>query len=104
VSVGQGAQHLFVDVDPDLGPDAWTFNVDRLTPFGTWTPAGSYATTGPKETRKIKLDKGTYRVVILPHAGFGGVTSDPVTLSRERDGATFERRDSRSSAFVDRTG
>ncbi len=53
-----------VDVSPSLGKQNWTFRVERLSHRG-WTSMGTYRTGGHREVRKINLDRGTYRVVVL---------------------------------------
>lgn len=80
VSANAARSKLLVDVDPDKGSGYWTFRVDRLDAAGSWHPVKSYRTKGPKETRKINLPKGRYRVVVHPKYGLRGTVSTSVAL------------------------
>jgi uncharacterized protein YjbI with pentapeptide repeats len=73
--------NLLVNIDPDLGGDAWTFSVEQLAPSGRWETVGTYLTDGSRETRTINLPEGTYRIVVPTQNGYQGSTSPPVTLT-----------------------
>ena len=71
---------LYVNVNPNKGRGYWQFTVQKLT-NGTWrTGSKVYKTWGKSETRRLRLSKGTYRVIVLPRYGYTGATSEMVSL------------------------
>lgn len=77
-----GKSKLSVDVDPNQGARYWTFSVQKLRADGSWKQLKSYKTRTAKETRKINLRKGTYRVVVDAKHGRSGTTSASVYLKK----------------------
>jgi len=73
---------LYVNVNPNKGKGYWRFQVQRKKANGAWKSLSTYRTHGKKETRRLDLKKGTYRVVVLPKYGHLGATSAEVALKR----------------------
>jgi hypothetical protein len=73
---------LKVDIDPNRGRKAWTFQVQRQIDDETWKAVGTYRTKGSHETRTINLRKGIYRVSVRAQAGYAETYSDTVWLER----------------------
>jgi hypothetical protein len=75
-----GGKKLYVNVNPNKGRGYWQFTVQKLV-NGKWrTQSKVYKTSGKYETRRLRLAKGTYRVVVLPRYGYAGATSEVVSL------------------------
>lgn len=73
---------LRLNVNPDLGADAWRVTIQRKRPDGTWARVGTHLTRGTAETRTLDLPRGTYRVVVRAQKGFTRATSEEVRLRR----------------------
>ena len=73
---------LFVNVNPNKGKGYWKFKVQKQRASGSWKSLKTYRTKGKKETRKINLKEGTYRVKVKPKYGYQGVTSSSIYLKR----------------------
>jgi subtilisin family serine protease len=71
---------LVVNVDPDKGKGYWSFKVQKLV-GRTWVTLGkTYKTKGSKETKKVNLKKGVYRVYVAPKYGYAGAVSKAAVL------------------------
>ena len=77
-----GGTRLYVDVDPKIGRDYWTFQVQRKQGENLWQTLGTYRTEGSAETRTLNLPEGTYRVVVNPEYGYLGATSTEAYLRK----------------------
>ena len=73
---------LKVDIDPNRGRRAWTFQVQRQRDDESWRTVGTYRTRGSRETRTINLRKGIYRIHLRAQAGYAETYSDAVWLER----------------------
>ena len=74
---------LWVDVNPNKGNGYWRFQVQRLDADGkTWVAGKTYRTLGKKETRKVNLKRGTYKVIVLPKYEHQSATSAEVWLRK----------------------
>ncbi len=82
---------LFVDVDPDKGKGYWNIKVYRKVVKGdavSWKKVGkTLRTKTAKETRTIKLKKGTYRVQVMAKYKMQGAVSSEVTLGKVKQPA-----------------
>jgi hypothetical protein len=82
---------LFVDVDPDKGKGYWKVKVYRKVVKGdkvSWKKVGkTLRTKTAKETRTIKLGKGTYRVQVMAKYKMQGAVSSEVTLGKVKQPA-----------------
>lgn len=77
-----GGKKLYVNVGPNMGRGYYQFTVQKLS-GGQWrTLPKVYKTYGNGETRRLRLAKGTYRVIVLPRYGYEGMTSEVVSLRR----------------------
>ena len=65
---------LSVNVDPNLGSDAWRFTLQRRSGSG-WVDVGSYRTRGRAEKAWFDVRSGSYRVVVPAQGGYAGQTS-----------------------------
>ncbi len=75
-----GGMRLFVNVNPNKGREYWQFTVQMLVK-GKWrTRSKVDKTWGKYETRRLRLSRGTYRVMVLPRYGYAGATSEAVSL------------------------
>lgn len=73
---------LAVDIDPDLGANAWAFQVQQRSSTGAWsTLPTTYLTDGTAETRTLTLGPGTFRVVVPAQHDHLGATSAAVGLT-----------------------
>ncbi len=79
---------LFVDVDPNKGKGYWNIKVYRKVVKGdkvSWKKVGkTLRTKTSKETRTIKLRKGTYRVQVMARYKMQGAVSNEVTLGKSK--------------------
>ena len=82
---------LFVDVDPNKGKGYWNIKVYRKVVKGdavSWKKVGkTLRTKTAKETRTIKLKKGTYRVQVMAKYKMQGAVSSEVTLGKVKQPA-----------------
>lgn len=81
VSTASRDSKLKVDIDPNRGRGAWTFQVQRERD-GSWRKVGTYRTLGSRETRTINLPKGCYRVRVPAQAGYAETYSESICLAR----------------------
>lgn len=72
---------LVVDVNPNRGRGFWRVQVQRLRADGSWRTIGTYRTKGAKETRRVALGRGTYRVRVMAKHGYQGTLSAPVRVA-----------------------
>ena len=80
VRATNGAKKLYVNVGPNKGKGYYQFTVQKLS-NGKWrTLPKVYKTYGKGETRRLRLSKGIYRVIVLPRYGYQGATSEMVAL------------------------
>jgi type VII secretion-associated serine protease mycosin len=84
VSVGRDKKgnKLTLDVDPNRAGGHWVFRVQKLKARKWMTLRAKHRTSGPAETRRINLKKGTYRVVVTAGHGYRGAVSAAVRLVR----------------------
>lgn len=74
---------LWVDINPNKGNGYWKFQVQRLAADGkTWEAGKTYRSLSKRETRKVNLKKGTYRVIVLPKYEHQSATSAEVWLRK----------------------
>jgi len=75
-----GGKKLYVNVGPNKGKGYYQFAVQKLSK-GKWrTLPKVYKTYGKGETRRLRLARGTYRVIVLPRYGLQGMTSEVISL------------------------
>ena len=86
VKANRNRTKLFVNVNPNKGKGYWRIKVYRKVEKGdvvTWKKVGkTLRTKTSKETRKINLGKGTYRVKVMKKFGMQGAVSKRVRLVR----------------------
>ncbi|MDH3958156.1 MAG: hypothetical protein OEU98_01620, partial [Actinomycetota bacterium] len=80
VRATNGAKKLYVNVGPNQGRGYYQFTVQKYAK-GKWrTLPKVYKTYRKGETRRLRLPKGNYRVIVLPRYGYQGATSEMVSL------------------------
>ncbi len=77
----RSADVLRVNVDPNMGPKFWKFEVQRFKKLtDRWVTVKTLRTRKATEVRTVNRPKGKYRVRVLPKFGFRGVKSEAVRL------------------------
>ena len=78
-----GKRKLFVNGNPNMGRRPWKFRLEERRASGSWRVIKAYKTKGSKETQRIGLPRGRYRVVVKGKFGHRGSISSTVRLGRD---------------------